>query len=435
VGVLDDDFAFVAASALRAARLQREACQAVVDDPTVKRGTALAKHLTLAYDAIERRIGTRIDQFNAVDDESVKDDAIREMRRLVWDVRKLQHNLSWIDAAQNPPLDLGTTYYVEDIARSLVSDDVEVTIVATEGASYATNSDPYEPLIRDWGSGTPANEPTVIVVFIPRRERDSGLLHPLIVHELGHAADDAHGVIDDVWSLAVRRKRLAKRFVASAVELARTRSQDPQRASETIAEMLRGWMTECMCDCIAVHHLGPTYLYSFLAEVVAGTLDETALRHPPPRQRMRYLLDYLGRLGWHESMKTAHPKLYAWIDEVADFEPSYEGVGGFLVWAIEDLRAVVRRHTERLVGTRIFHPVPEELDEVKRLLEIGVPPSQRHSGKAVLPATIMLACWDAALGDRGGTAEVLASAPDSSALSEVLPAALEQSALAGVWPR
>ncbi len=251
---------------------------------------------------------------------------------------------------------------------------------------------------------------------------------------LGTQLDDANGIIDEVWSVAVGRKRLANRFVASAVELAQGRSLDRKQSGEKIAEMLRGWMTECMCDCIAVHHLGPTYLYSFISEVVAGTLDETAPRHPPPRQRMRYLLHYLDHLGWHESMKFAHPKLYTWICETADFEPSYEGLAGFLVWAIEDLRAVVRTQTERLLGKLIFRPAPEELDEVKRLLAIGVPPSQCHAGEAILPATIMLACWDAALAHPRGTAEMLASAPDSSALADVLPAALEQSALARAWP-
>jgi hypothetical protein len=434
VGVLDDDFAFVAASALRAARLQREACQSVINDPAPRKGLALANHLKLAYDAIENRIADRKDLFKATHDESAKEDATREMRRLVWDVRKLQGNLSWIDAAQNPPLDLGTTFYVEDVARSLVSDDVEVTIVATDGPSYATNSDPYEPLINEWGSGIPDDEPTVVVVFIPLRERDNGLLHPLIVHELGHAADDARGIVNDMWSLAARRSRLAKRFSSSTVELAEAKSLDARLASEQIAGMLHGWMTECMCDCVAVHHLGPTYLYSFISEVVAGTLDETAPRHPPPRQRMRYILRYLDRLGWHESMQVAHPKLFAWIREIVDFEPSYKGPSDFLVWAIEDLCVLVRRRTERLLGSRIFRPVPEELEEVERLLAIGVPPSQLHSGEAVRPATIMLACWNAALAAERGAAETLASAPDSSELAEVLPAALEQSALTRVWP-
>jgi hypothetical protein len=103
VGVVDDDFAFVAASARRAARLQQEACQAIVDDPTARRGSALANHLKLAYDAIENRVTHREYQFNAALDDSVKEDAIIEMRRLVWEVRDLQSNLAWLDAAQAPP--------------------------------------------------------------------------------------------------------------------------------------------------------------------------------------------------------------------------------------------------------------------------------------------------------------------------------------------
>lgn len=433
MGVLDDDYAFVVASVLRTARLQRGACQAIVNDPMATHGLALALHLKLAYDAIETRVIDRNQQFRKALDDSVKEDAIREMRRLVWQVRRLQSNLAWLDAARNPPLDLGTTYYVEDVARSLVSDDVEVTIVATDDLSYATSSNPYGALIDNWGAGGSGDKPTVVVVFVPRRERHSGLLHPLILHELGHAADDAHGIVDEIWSLAQQRKRLSKRFAAAAAELATVERIDPKRATDMIANRLRGWIAECLCDCIAVHHLGPTYLYSFIAEVVAGTLDEPAAHHPPPRQRLRYLLQYLERLGWRDSMQDAHPGICEWIDELVAFAPCYLGVWNFLVWAIEDLGAVVRQRTERLVGNRVFRPAPNELGEVKSLLAIGVPPSQRHSEEAILPATIILACWDAAIGDLRGKPGTLSDAPDSSELADVLPAALELSALTRAW--
>jgi len=52
-------------------------------------------------------------EFSVAPDEAVREDAIVEMRGLVWDVRKLQANLGWLDAAQQPPLDLGRTYFVE----------------------------------------------------------------------------------------------------------------------------------------------------------------------------------------------------------------------------------------------------------------------------------------------------------------------------------
>jgi hypothetical protein len=45
---IDDDFAFVAASTLRAARLQKAACVAVLEDEALSRTHGLAKHLELA---------------------------------------------------------------------------------------------------------------------------------------------------------------------------------------------------------------------------------------------------------------------------------------------------------------------------------------------------------------------------------------------------
>jgi hypothetical protein len=258
VGALADDFAFVTRSVTRAARLQRAACRAVLDDETA-RGKALARHLELAYDAVERHVANREAKFAQALDDIERADAIVEMRRLVWSVRRLQTNLTWLNAAQQPPLDLGTRYFVEEAARALVATDVDVTVVPTDELSYATSSDPWKPLIEQWGTGVSPGERTVVVVFIPRREEESGLLHPLIVHELGHAVDSEHGIINRIWAAAQGRRRLSKRFSKVAAELAAASAMDPTDANDHLAKMLRSWITEVFCDCLAVHHLGPTY--------------------------------------------------------------------------------------------------------------------------------------------------------------------------------
>jgi hypothetical protein len=257
VGTLDDDFAFVAASVERAARLQRQACKAVLDDESL-RGQALARHLDLAYDAVERRIEDRRSRYCIAPDDEVRKDAIVEMRRLLWDVRKLQSNLAWLDASQRPPLDLGTMYFVESTARVLVASNIEVTVVSTEHTSYATSSDPWEPLIREWGVGIPPEEPTVVVIFIPRREERSGLLHPLIMHELGHAADSQHGIVDEIWQVAQTRVRFAKQFSKAVSDFAATHSVDPSDANDHVTSRLRSWIAESLCDCIAVHRASPS---------------------------------------------------------------------------------------------------------------------------------------------------------------------------------
>jgi hypothetical protein len=226
---------------------------------------------------------------------------------------------------------------------------------------------------------------------------------------------------------------LSRRFSTAAGAFATAEQIDAHDATDHIADRLRSWIAECLCDAIAVHQLGPTYLYSFIAEVVAGSLDEAAPRHPPPRQRIRHLVAQLDRLGWTDVMASADGPLDEWVRELISVKPAYTGVAGFLSWAVDDLRAVIRTAAEGLLRHRIFRPDPDELTEVAALLSAKVPPAQRHSREAVSPESIMLCCWHAALAGAGGGATALATAPDAEELADVLPAALELSALVSSW--
>jgi hypothetical protein len=431
---VDASFAFVAASVLRAARLQRAACVAVLADDSRPAAHGLAQHLDRAYEAIAHHVAQRQAQFAVAPDDAVKENAVVEMRQLVWRVRDLQTNLAWLEAASHPPIDLGTAYYVEDAARALVARNAEVTVVATEHRSYATTSNPFDALVRVWGKPPPPDEPVVVVVFIPRREQHSGLLHPLIVHELGHAADSAHGLVDRIWTTARSRKRLAARFSKAASAFAKDEKIDPSEATDHIAERLRAWITESFCDAFATHQLGPTYLYSFVAEVVAASIDDPGPIHPPPRQRVRHIVEQLDRLGWTDFMANNDSQLDHWIRELTARGPTYGGVPAFLTWAIDDLRAVIRKEVERHLRERIFRPDADELDEVSQLLAFRVPPAQRRAtSAAVAPASIMLCCWHAALQGAGGGPSALAVAADAEELAELLPTALELSALVNSW--
>jgi hypothetical protein len=387
----------------------------------------------MAYEAVENRLAERRAAYATAPDDAVRKDAIVEMRRLVWDVRRLQSNLGWLEAAQRSPLDLGTRYFVEDAARALVAPDAEVTVVASDHPSYATTSDPWEPLIQNWGKGVQPKSPTVVVVLLPRREQRSGLLHPLIVHELGHAADSEHGIIDDLWQTAHSRKRLTARYSKAVAELVKDKGVDIADANATVSTALRAWITEAFCDCIAVHHLGPTYLYSFLAEVIAASLDEPGPSHPPARQRVRLLLENLDRLGWTEPMKSADPVLESWVRDLASTQVATQGLPAFLSWAIDELSAVVRKDVLARLKGRVFKPDPAELSEVSELLSAGIPPAQRGSGASAARESIILESWHVALANAGGGPSALATAPDAPELSELLPLALELSAVTGAW--
>jgi len=432
VAGLDAEFDFVAASVGRAAKLQRASCAAVLERDA-DAGRSLAAHVDLVYDAVERRLAERTAAYRATSDDVVRADAITEMRRLVWDVRRLQVNLAWLDAARQSPLDLGTRYFVEDAARALVASDVEVTVVSSDQPSYGTTSNPWEPLIRSWGNRSPPAVSTVVVVLLPRREQRSGLLHPLIIHELGHAADDEHGIIDRIWQIAHDRQRFTARFSRAVSQFAADRGVDKTDANAAVSTALRSWITEAFCDFVAVYHLGPTYLYSFAAEVIAASIDEPGPSHPSARQRIRLLLGELDRLGWGSAMRNADPALDMWLRELASGEISPDGLPGFLGWAIQELRAVIRKETRARLKGRVFTPDEDVLTEVAALLKAKIPPAQRSDGACIGRQSIILECWHAALENAGGGPAALATAPDAPELKDLLPTALELSAVTSAW--
>ncbi len=429
---LDDEFNFVVASVNRAVRQQQRACDVVLRDKSAS-SHGLAKHLSLAYAAIENRVENREKQYQNALDDAMRHDAIVEMREMLWKVRELQSNLEWLAAAHKSPLDLGTRYFVEDIARAIVAPRVELTIVSGLNASYATSYNPWEPLIKGWGAGIPSGEPIVVVVFLPRREEASGLLHPLIAHELGHAADERHQLVNSIWKKAKNRARLSKRFAEAVHEFSSSEEVDTETARNHIAERLRSWIAEALCDSIAIHHLGPSYLYAFMAEVVAGNMNQPGSKHPSPRQRICHQMDDLDRLGWKPTMNAADKHLLRWIAGQCEQIPTFPGLESFLAWAVDDLHAVIRQTTQGLLGSRVFRPNAGELKEVAELLEAGIPPAQRRSRVPVARETILLACWHAGLRANGGGTPALPAAPDTPELVDLLPTALELSGLAHAW--
>ena len=385
------------------------------------------------YDALATHLTQRKLEFDALpDDDVAKRAAITELRELVARVRDLQSNLAWVDAAATPPLDLGTTYFVENAARQLVAGEIELTVVAAHEATYATSIDPYGQAIKRWGDPSRGDE-NVIVVFVPRREQHSGLLHPLIIHELGHAAAQKHDLTRQMLSEAAKRKRVQSRFATVVQAQAKRDGVAVRAAAAAVGWRLGKWLEETLCDSIAIQYLGPTYLYSFLAEVAAENLDDPGKRHPPPRQRIGLLIDQLDALGWSSVMTAAAPDLDDWVRGLANDRPSYADTTGFLVHAINALAPALRKVVAAHVGGATFEPDAAELAEIDKLLARRIPPAQLPDGAASSRPAIILCSWLHALREAGGDLPGIASAPDAPELASLLPKGLEMTALVEAW--
>jgi len=454
---LDSEFDLLAASAGRTARVQRDEVKRFLEaapqssrvsgvthevtdniaEGEPRRGMALAHHLHCAYDALIAHVEQRVEDFKTLPDPESKTGALTEMRQMVVGARNLHQSLSWLDAAANPPLDLGTRYLVDQLTATLVGSRAEVTVVAATDRSYATVTNPLRPVFEL--SGVPSSPSVaIIVVFVPRREQRSGLLHPLMVHELGHAANKQHGLVREVLGTDRGREQLSAvmgEATAQTEALPQGQTGDMTATVERIATRLMAWIEEALCDSIAAHILGPTYLYSFMAIVGTSDLEMVGEKHPTTRQRIRLLLEQLDTLGWAELMSAA-PEIDDWFRAAAEEEEQYaEADPAFCAAALSSLSEQIVDVATRHVGDLAFRSVDyEPLEyEIDGLLKAGIPPSQTRERSSVGRAQIILGSWIFAVAKGGGNLDALALAADVPELSLLLPKALQDAALLEAW--
>jgi hypothetical protein len=456
---LDREFNLLAASAQRTARVQRDEVKRflettqrqplvsaktspslAVGDSQPRRGAVLAKHLHGAYDALIAHVAQRVVDYRTLPDAKSKVGALTEMQQMVVGARNLHRSLSWLDAAGNPPLDLGTRYLVDQITATLVVGHAEVTVVAATDRSYATVTNPLRPVFELSGATLPSSE-TIIVVFVPRREQRSGLLHPLIMHELGHAANKRHNLVGRVLAtkpgsdaLSAVMGEARKNAEASASEAAG--ADELAAIAEAVAARFVAWIEEAICDAIAAHILGPTYLYSFMAIVGTSDIDTAGDEHPTTRQRIRLLLAQLDGLGWRGILLDAAPNIDEWFRDAASKAPEHVDPDAAcceteLARLYQVIVDVVLGHLDGLVFyASNFDPIREEIDA---LLTLGIPPCQTVTRAPVGRAAIILGSWLFAVEAQGGDLDALAVAADVPELSRLLPKALQDAAMLEAW--
>jgi hypothetical protein len=458
---LDREFNLLAASVKRTARVQQDEVKRFLATaprsrvaPNVSRGSAqhspeieatadqdprcgaaLAAHLDAAYEALIAHVDQRHEDYKSLPDEESRSGAVTEMRQLVAGARNLHRSLSWLDAARDPPLDLGTRYLVEQIAARLVSSNAEVTVVAAIDRSYATVTNPLRPLVQLSGA-PPVGSELATVVFLPRREQLSGLLHPLIIHELAHAANSQHQLVGGVLLAAAKDEGLIRAHGEAATKHADVYGGGMSAAIESLGEMLAAWVEEAVCDAFAAQLLGPTYLYAFMTIVGTADLDAAGEKHPPTRQRIRLLLEQLDGLGWQPLMADASEEIDSWFRVTASTAPDYDEISAsFCVNAITSLAAEIRKVVSAHVGNLTFQATDftEVRDEIHQLLDAGIPPSQTLEGKSIDRAAIILGSWLFAVAQAGGGLDALAVAADVPELSRLLPKALQDAAVLQAW--
>lgn len=470
MGTLEDEFDFLASSVERAVEVQETGAEHLLEVSS-GRGEILAKRLIVHYGRLLELVAVRRKYFEGIPDAdpeatALREVAIEEMRtHLDYTRGDLQGCLAWLDAASDPVLDLGSRYLIEFFASQLVSPESEVTVVTKPDGSYSISVSDF--LDKALGGSTEKEEGIALVISIPRGEQQSGLLHTLIVHELGHAASRQHGLAKQVRDETKESLRgghaTATTEVANQMKADHTfrdgvssflkkeeliEASDTDRIADLAEEFLwaiaQACIEEAMCDAFAIRLLGPTYLYAFAAIVGTSNLDDCDYVHPTARQRIGLMLEQLDLAGWDEVLKEKTPNIDTWFREKAkESPPSLEAIPSFGAKAVDAAASRVREVVADHVDNLAFSPKDFD-DEVQKsiadLLAVGVPPAQLQKLslegsqlKTIRRPEIILGSWLFAIAQEEGSLPAIAKAPALPELSSLLPKALEMSALQRAW--
>lgn len=242
------------------------------------------------------------------------------------------------------------------------------------------------------------------------------ILNAILSHELGHFIDEATQLSDRILNkVALDKKKIdsiAKKMEKSRFgerEIALTYFITPEtlraQITKLAAKQISEWLKELISDDIAFHLFGPIFLHSLSSFlIILVELDEASSDHPPPRMRIKMLLEEFNAKEYpkniaevegsdHSQKAREFIKLSSELDSLLESVPTSKltEFEELVMDAVEKAIPEIKREVDKI--TRPWTYKPEQFrDDVFRLSEqLGfvVPPAETEVGKAASPVSIL----------------------------------------------
>lgn len=431
---LGGDFEFLVATARRSIS-QLRACTAAHASPRIGRGVGLREHLDETLDAIDGRVNASEARFKSAKEDLERLSLMDSIRLLNRNVTSMHEAAAWLDTVDEPSVHIGVLYFIDEAAGAIIGGDADVVPVGDAGYQYATVSWPFLGILtRLRRKPEAASRP--VVVFFPPQETHTVLLHCLFTHELAHAAVSEHNLVAD----ALRDQLADKAFRAEVSRLVkwleRSRKLSTTEAEIELADHLRSWVTELLCDAIATEYLGPTYLLAFAAVVLSTSWNEPGQTHPPTTLRIGAMLEQLRQRGWVQQLEPAIPSTFGWLNGVGGLAHSPSSrLERFLLDWTSRLAANVSVTAASQLASNAFSP--EEFGSVNRevgeLLSRQILPAQLGDSRPIDRRTILLAGWLQVFELYDDTPGAISKGVANDEFQDFLGTAMEMSAVLETW--
>lgn len=429
----EDDFEFLLASARRAIGQYRTELTRRGALSDQRRGAALRGRIRQDLDAYEQELRRRESQFRLIDVDvkSVTTEALREVNL---EVGRLGSVVAWALSADRPDQKLAPVFFAEEAAAAILQRACEVVVVPSAETEYAT---PVPTATWKASASVDDNSPEPIVVFLPPSEHASGLLLPLLVHEVAHTAVAVHKLIGRTKDVYGEEWATAVSDVAGPLEA--DHGMTRRAALFTAEARFERFVKELLCDALATAYCGPSYLFAFSAVVLRRELGGMGEAHPPAVDRVAAMRDLLARLGWKGFGPDPDTRMGIWLRRVAN--AGLSGLSNFdqaLLQEIPPLAVRIQELVLEHLGNASLSPDRlVAVDEISQLLKLGILPAQLAEDAPADRRAILHAAWEWTFsheapwgGDRPAS---LPRALDDTRFQDLVGRAVEMSFVAEAW--
>jgi len=237
----------------------------------------------------------------------------------------------------------------------------------------------------------------LLVLSYPATHKQSGLMHVIQAHEVGHFFDDTYDISSRVLS-AINPEALGLEDLADTLaknqighilqpDLFYQAALETNRASfrRLLLQILKDWISEMVADEFAIRVSGPAYFFAMADfSLSVGPLTFESNEHPRPVFRLSHLLKDIEELGYKSVMPPEmQQRIDYWSEMLADLRnQENNGITGTLEKVLSREPPGVGLHISQIVAEELAEKgielipkqLKEELHPLISLLEAFIPP-------------------------------------------------------------